>query len=523
MAESDPKKEIEEPYELPEEWMWAALSEICKPKITKNPKNNGPGEFIYLDIESIDNEIQTIVNPRRLNNKKAPSRAKRLVNSGDVIISLVRPYLKNIALIPEDLDNSIASTAFYPLKPERGIDSHYLFHTVCRQSFIDSIVTYGDSPPSARDGEFIKIQIPLPPLSEQHRIVTKLEALLAQVNRSKDHLAKVPLLIKRFRQSVLAAACSGRLTEDWRREHPDVEPASELLNRIWEERIRRYDEECRKAEAKGRRKPKKPKNREPQALDTEGLPELPEGWVWVELGKSVPNPKTSIKCGPFGSQLKISEYVDSGIPVFGIDNVESNRFIWAKHKFISNEKYVPLSSFSVVPGDILITRTGTVGRTCIVPEGINKAIIGPNLLKVSLEKSLMLSRYISLYFNSEFIQREIERLSPGSTVAVFNTTNLKSLNVPLPPLAEQYIIIKRVETLFHFAEEVEQRVAKATAHTEHLTQSILARAFRGELVPQDPRDEPASVLLERIKQERAELKAKKKTQKRKSKTLLDFN
>jgi len=156
MAEPAPKKEIVGAYELPEGWVWAALSEIYKPKITKDPKKNGPGRFIYLDIEAIDNEIQTIVKPRRLNNKKAPSRAKRLVNSGDVIISLVRPYLKNIALIPEDLDSSIASTAFYPLKPENSIDSHYLFHAVCRQS-----------PPSARDNEFIKIQIHLPPLPEQ--------------------------------------------------------------------------------------------------------------------------------------------------------------------------------------------------------------------------------------------------------------------------------------------------------------------------------------------------------------------
>ena len=87
------------------------------------------------------------------------------------------------------------------------------------------------------------MRIHLPPLAEQHRIVAKLEALLAQVNTAKDHLAAVPPIIKRFRQSVLAAACTGRLTEDWRREHPDVEPANELLERIREGRVRKYEDE----------------------------------------------------------------------------------------------------------------------------------------------------------------------------------------------------------------------------------------------------------------------------------------
>ena len=221
MAEPAPKKEIVGAYELPEGWVWAALSEIYKPKITKDPKKNGPGRFIYLDIEAIDNEIQTIVKPRRLNNKKASSRAKRLVNSGDVIISLVRPYLKNIALIPEDLDSSIASTAFYPLKPENSIDSHYLFHAVCRQS-----------PPSARDNEFIKIQIPLPPLPEQHEIVRRVETLFHSADDAEHRIAAATTHANRLTQSILAKAFRGELVP----QDPGDEPASVLLERIRKER-----------------------------------------------------------------------------------------------------------------------------------------------------------------------------------------------------------------------------------------------------------------------------------------------
>ena len=131
--------------------------------------------------------------------------------------------------------------------------------------------------------------------------------------------------------------------------------------------------------------------------------------------------------------------------------------------------------------------------------------------------------YISQFFHSHFYWLQIHEGEIGIGQPNVNSEKLSKIVFPFPSLAEQQIIVQRLETLFHFADEVEQRVAKAIAHTNHFTQSILARAFRGELVPQDPHDEPASVLLGRIKQERAELKEKTKTQKGISKTMLDFN
>ncbi|MBE9483252.1 MAG: restriction endonuclease subunit S [Bacteroidetes bacterium] len=521
MAEPIPKKEIGGAYELPDGWVWAALSEICKPKITKDPKKNGSGEFIYLDIESIDNEIQTIVRPRRLNNKNAPSRAKRLVKSGDVIISLVRPYLKNIALIPEDLANSIASTAFYPLKPENGIDSNYLFHIVRRQSFIDSIVTYGDSPPSARDNEFIQIQIPLPPLAEQHHIVAKLEALLAQVHAAKDHLAAVPPITKRFRQSMLAAACSGRLTEYWRREHLDVEPASELLKRIREERIRKYEAECQEAQVDGRRKPRKPSNITQNEFAVEGLIALPNGWTWAALDDLSANEANSITDGPFGSKLKTEHYTESGPRVIRLQNIGDGKFIDAK-AHISPHHFEDLRKHEIFGGDIVIAALGTdLPRACIIPNYVGHAIVKADCIRFKPHPSITNNQYMNASLNSDILKHIAQSIVHGVGRPRLNQQQVKSLPTPLPPLPEQHAIVRRIETLFHRTSKVEERVAAATAHADRLTQSILAKAFRGELVPQDPDDEPASVLLERIRKERTELEKKKKPQKRRSKTLPD--
>jgi type I restriction enzyme S subunit len=321
---------------------------------------------------------------------------------------------------------------------------------------------------------------PLPPLPEQHRIVTKLEALLAQVNRSKDHLAEVPPLIKRFRQSVLAAACSGRLTEDWRREHPDVEPASELLNRIREERMRRYEEECRKAEAEGRRKPKKPKNLEVLEVDTEGLPELPEGWVWCKIENFISDFQPGFACGAR-----------------------------------DNCGYVQLRMNNI--GEL-------IGKTALFRDEIQNCVFSNHITRIRPDVRVVTPKFLLYLFNDAY-NKGIFRMMCHRFVGQAGISREKLLEhtLPLPPLLEQRAIVERVERLFHFADEVEQRVTAATTHANHLTQSILARAFRGELVPQDPNDEPASVLLERIKHERAELKEKKKTQKRKSKTMLDFN
>jgi type I restriction enzyme S subunit len=344
-----------------------------------------------------------------------------------------------------------------------------------------------------------EIPIPLPPLPEQHRIVTKLETLLAQVNRSKDHLIKVPLHIKRFRQSLLAAACSGRLTEDWRRVHPDVEPASELLDRIREERIRRYEEECQKAEAEGRRKPKKPKNLEPQGVDTEGLPELPERWVWTQI----PNISSNHDGKRIPVKDKDRQKMKGDYPYYGASGI-----IDYVNGFLFDGDYLLIGE----DGANLVSRSKPIAF-----KASGKFWVNNHAHVLEIEGGIPI----------EFVEAHINGIDlvpyvTGSAQPKLTQKKLDIIPIPLPPLSEQIAIVKRVETLFHFADEAEQRVTAATTHTNHLTLSILARAFRGELVPQDPRDEPASVLLERIKQERAKNEMEKKTGKRKAKTVLDY-
>ena len=247
------------------------------------------------------------------------------------------------------------------------------------------------------------VKVPLPSLNEQGRIVAKLEKLLGKVDACQQRLARIPILLKRFRQSVLAAACFGRLTADWREENPNVENASTLVAEL--ERIH---------EAAGGHKKGNAAPPSDEAHDL-SVDDLPSSWRLTEM-RSVVCPDRPITYGI----LKPGPDTPGGIP------------------------YVRVADFPPT-------------------------------------------------------QKRMQKAAKGVAVRGINIGDVRALQMPVPPLAEQQEIVRRVEALFTLADRIEARYAKGKAHVEKLTQSILAKAFRGELVPQDPNDEPATVLLERIR------------------------
>jgi len=261
---------MEEPYELPDGWVWTTLGEFCsKPQYGWTASADPNGDGLKL-LRTTDISPGNISWPNVPACSKLPDDLdKYKLKPGDIVVS--RAGSIGISIELTDCPNAIFASYLIRFNALSPIPPRYISLFLKTPYYWSSIRdnTAGIAIPNVNATKLANLKVPLPSLPEQHRIVTKFEALLAQVNRSKDHLTKVPPLIKRFRQSVLAAACSGRLTEDWRREHLDVEPALELLKKVREERIRRYDEECQKAEAEGRRKPKKPKepkNIEPQVV-----------------------------------------------------------------------------------------------------------------------------------------------------------------------------------------------------------------------------------------------------------------
>jgi type I restriction enzyme S subunit len=333
------------------------------------------------------------------------------------------------------------------------------------------------------------IPVPFPPLAEQNRIVVKIEELFTKLDAGIESLKKVRAQLKQYRQAVLKSAVEGKLTVEWRAIHKDeLEPASVLLERI--------------------RKEKNKDSKYAGSLiddkqDTMAdLPDLPDGWVWVDIDHLSENDKNSIKAGPFGSSLKKEFYVSSGYKIYGQEQVIRNDPFYGEY-YIDKERYELLKSCAVKPNDILISLVGTIGKVLILPEGIETGIINPRLVKLSLKKGLVAPKFIKIYFESYSVKHYFSLVSHGGTMEILNLGILKKLPIPIPSLLEQKTIVDEVERLLSIADEVELIINAELKRAERLRQSILKQSFSGKLVPQDPNDEPASALLERIKQEKA--------------------
>jgi type I restriction enzyme S subunit len=328
------------------------------------------------------------------------------------------------------------------------------------------------------------------PLAEQRRIVAKLETVLGKVDACQQRLAKIPVLLKRFRQSVLAAACSGRLTADWREENPTVETAQLLLARIKEKRLMSA-------------KTKKEKTQIEEVFDERNLRD-DEGNVGLD---DIPNTWLSSRIGAIGTvcngstpSRKHPEFWDGTIPWVSSGEVRNNLIAETRER-MTKTGYEGSSVRLLPRGSVLIAMIGegkTRGQTAILNI---EATINQNIAAVVLDHGLVASEYLWRWFQLQY-EATRER-GGGSGPQALNCQRVRELPFVLPPFPEQQEIVRRVEGLFALADQLEERLAKARGQVEKLTPSLLARAFAGQLVRQDPTDEPAEKLLEKIRDVRS--------------------
>lgn len=303
-----------------------------------------------------------------------------------------------------------------------------------------------------------KSKIALPPLGEQNRIADKLDSLLYKVGICQEHLERVPQIIERFRQSVLAEAVSGRLTEEWREENNsgEIEIKNFSFPSSW--KIQSFDDTL-------------------DLIDGDRGPNYP----------------------------KRNDYLEGGCCVFlSTKNVREFGFKFDEVVFITEEKHKILRSGTLERGDVVVTTRGTLGNVAhydeIVPFDVVR--INSGMLILRKKQDNILGKFLVICIASSFFKTQLEEKRTGTAQPQIPAKALKTFFLPLPPIDEQQEIINRVEKLFSFAGHVDTRYQAGKDCVDLLTPSLLAKAFRGELVEQDPHDEPASVLLERIKAER---------------------
>ena len=379
-----------------------------------------------------------------------------------------------------------------------GLNQQFLMHAL-RNLDLANLDTSTAIPGLNRNDVYSE-EIPLPPITEQKRIVAKLEGLLTRVNTTKGRLAKVSVILKRFRQAVLAAACSGRLTEEWRATKVDIEPADQLVERFFSKRQQEYTADCKKAKTEGKKPPKKPNNLEPRRVETAGLPEIPDEWTWIHLpelgymsrGKSKHRPRNApyLFGGPYPF-IQTGDIAQSGGRITSYRQTYSEAGLAQSHLWSS--------------GTVCITIAANIANSAILtyPACFPDSIVG-----LTPDEALCIKEYVEFFIRTA--RSNLDQFAPATAQKNINIEILSDVAVPLPPLAEQKEIVRRVESMFKLADVVEKRVAMATARAKQLTQAILTKAFRGELVPTEAElasregrsYEPASDLLARIKSDK---------------------
>lgn len=424
--------------------------------------------------------------------------SKQAVSHRTVLLCRINPRINRVWIVgPRTDDPQIASTEWIALRQVDGIAPRFLMYAlrgpVVRRHLTSSVSGVGGSLMRVRMAAVWRTKVPVAPLSEQHRIVVKIDDLFARLDDGIAALKRAQANLERYRASVLTAAIEGRLTEQWRKRNPPEETGEALLKRILAERRKRWEvDQLAKFAAKDRKPPRhwKHKYKEPVQPTIPKLPELPEGWCWATVDQLAP----AIQ---YGHTASADPSRQDGPRFLRITDIQRGRVQWPTVPgCVVSEREA--DRYRLSSGDIVFARTGaTTGKSYLI-ENPPEAIFASYLIRVGLS-GLVSSRYVSAFFQSGPYWEQIERGKRGIGQPNVNARVLADVTLPFPPFAEQLEIARRIVSTENALEQTSGRsVGNCLDTSTTLRQSILKQAFLGRLLPQDPDGEPASAILKRL-------------------------
>jgi len=506
---------------VPEEWQFSAFGELVAESFVglvraavlqaedrqyqylKMNNLNTKGEFDLRNLVKVDaNEHETEKYQLKPGDFVFNTRnSAELVGKCGVFAEVTRsPVLFN---------NNLLKVIFYFINPK--IVAYWLNSPIGKGQLRD-ITSATTSVAAIYQKQLFGLHLPIPPLAEQKVIADKLDNQLVQAESIKARLDRIPQILKTFRQSVLAAAVSGKLTENF----ISADMSDDDITEEWIEYQKKNFNKTGKFPKSNIWTTKAPKPRN----KIEFISILPEGRGWrvfflddIILTKNQGVNTTTEKV----------KYTSSGVVAVQAGNISEGQIIFTGDKFISKEKFEILSS-NVKPSvnDVLYTNIGAnFGNAAVVPNINEPFLITWNVMKI-VPSRLTVPKYLEIVLNSNLIRKEALRAVSTSTVPFVNGKRIGQYVIPTPTRTEQAEIVRRVEELFAFADNIEEKAYAALERINNLTQSILAKAFRGELTAQWRKDNPdlingdnsAESLLAKIKAERDALSSKKKSKKK---------
>ena len=485
-------KPDEVPYLQPKGWEWTRLGNYCyifSGNAFKSEDFNSIGGTKAIKITNAG--VRELIETNDfLPERFAADYLDYQVRENDLILALTRPYISSglkISICPPSYDGALLNQRVAVIRPFQLFS--FVFHFLSSPHVLNLYQKRFRSSglqPNLKMGDVTDVVIPIPPLAEQRRIVAKIDQLMARcdeleklrLDRSQRmltvHTAALDRLLTaedssefstawsfitqhfgelysvkehvvELRKTILQLAVMGKLV----RQDPNDEPASELLRSI----------ELEKQQLVKEGKIKQPETL--PAIKPEEIPaQLPIGWRWGKIDTIVRSLRTDIRTGPFGASLHKADHRTTGIPVWGIESINKNGSFNGRNKiYVDIDKAQELSSFSVQGGDIIISRSGTIGELCQIPKDSPYGLLSTNLMKISLDKQIISPDYFCLLFKgAHSINLQLEELCAGSTRLFLTQSILKKILFPIPPLAEQGRIVDKIDRLMGMCDRLEESI-----------------------------------------------------------------
>lgn len=426
------------PFEIPENWKWIRLGD-CSSYAQRKEKvsaNSIKEEVWSLDLEDIEKETGIILQKSFASERKITGDKVKFY-SGQVLYSKLRPYLKKVLVAPND---GICSSEIVPFSMYGGINPQYMVYVLVGPyvDYVVNAVTYGVKMPRVGTGTMVNLLVPLPPLAEQKRIVTKIEELLPYIDRYEQAWTRLEELNKRFpsdlQKSILQWAIQGKLVE----QREEEGTAEELYRRIQEEKQRLVKE--------GKIKRERPLL---EIMEDDVPFEIPETWKWVRFSDLMDTMST----GPFGSILHKSDYIQNGIPLINPASIVHGKIIADPKMTISAETAKRLEMYTLHQGMIVIGRRGEMGRCAVVTAYEDGWLCGTGSFFMKPNSGLY-AYYISMFFSAPYAKAYLSGKSVGTTMNNLNHKILRKMPFSLPPLAEQKRIVSKLEELLPLCERL---------------------------------------------------------------------